>query len=269
MYIEQRHRKWIARHDIPKKLKELFGNRTEFNQILRATDRAKAVIEAKELEIKWLRQIDRARRGLPPEPPEAAPEPGGRAFDHQGWRKWVKGAKGDAEHREREQHAIEAIEQFMGLTTWQELEEPGNEDEREQFGQLVALATGDQAPFLESLDAYVASLRVVETSRDLKEAHLKKFGETFKTTADVTTDSVQDWITAKVKADNASKLTIHKYVGTLRDYLRYIAKHHKIRVAVEWNELDLEGREKLDKLPYPRKTQVDRALFEPIPRNSA
>ena len=70
MYMEPRNRKWIARHDIPKALKPAFGGRREFIQVLKQTDRAKAQIEATELEIKWLRQIDRARRGLPPEPPE-------------------------------------------------------------------------------------------------------------------------------------------------------------------------------------------------------
>lgn len=267
MYIERRHRKFIARHDIPKALRPVFEGRREFNQVLHATARGVAEIEASKLKTDWLVQIDRARRGLPPVPPQTteAPAPNGeRPFDHQGWRKFIRGAKTDAERRDRGDHVIEAIEEYMGLGSWTELEQPGWETEREEFGHLVALATGATMPFLESLDDYLASLRLVETSRAAKKTQLQNLGETFTTTADVTTDKVQDWITAKVKADNASKLTIHKYLGALRDYLRYIAKHQKVRAAVQWDALDLEGREKLDKLPYPPAAVVK---FEKIARD--
>ena len=161
----------------------------------------------------------------------------------------------------------------MGLVSWQELDQPGHEQEREEFGHLVALGTGDYLPLLDGLDGYMASLQqprrgrpagLVQTSRDLKKSQIEKLGETFATTADVTTDGLQAWITAKVKSDDASKLTVHKYIGSLRDYLRYVAKHLKVRVNVKWDELDFEGREKLDKLPYPPAAVVK---FEKIARD--
>lgn len=49
----------------------------------------------------------------------------------------------------------------MGLMSWQELEKPGHETEREHFGHLVALGTGGYVPFLKALDGYIASLRLV------------------------------------------------------------------------------------------------------------
>jgi hypothetical protein len=150
MYMEPRNRKWIARHDIPKALKPAFGGRREFIQVLKETDKAKAQIEAMELEIKWLWQIDRARKGLPPEPREVA----------GAWRprlrsprlaQVVKGASGDAERREREGYVTEPWSGIWGSQRGRSLTSRATKISGSNSPIGCAWGTGEQAPFLESL----------------------------------------------------------------------------------------------------------------------
>jgi integrase len=190
---------------------------------------------------KWLAEIERARSGN-----DLATEAG---F----WRKRHAAASSDGERRAIEDLIIDRGVERLGLISHREAEEPGFEEEREELGRFVRLATGDAVPFLEHLDEYMATSESEATAKTLhmKRRNLENFGTVFANVADVDSEKLQRWINAKA-AKKAARATIHRAIGDLRGYWKFLVS---LKAATDkpgmFDSLTMAGTKRGKKKPYP------------------
>ncbi len=206
MYLVQRHKTWWAMHDVPPSLRDTIG-KPRFAANLKTHDKVAARIKATDYEKAWLLTLEHARRQADD------------TFHPASWRKFLAEAKNEDERGDREVALHQSLETHLGISV-PELE---SDEKMAKYGELYDLATGETVPFGEHLDDYVATLQgqIEAKSLHMKKTNLLRFAEEFKATNGVDSAVIQRWINREARG-GAARSTIHRAVGDLRGYWKYL-----------------------------------------------
>lgn len=217
MYLEKRRRRWYAIHEIPEDVREIIGQGKQFFQSLETEERKTAERRAVPLKVRWLSEIEQARKGTRDHIDKDA------AF----WRKVLKEADEaqrdlvlDAISEERTTRVERAMER-AGFTDYKEdgaMEAPGVEEAY----RFEAVATGRLVSLDEHLEEWLATLSNEVKSKDMKKSTVLKFAETFPYVQEVKRKDVQRWVNALVQDEGKKAATVRRALSEVRGYWAYL-----------------------------------------------
>lgn len=239
MYIERRHRRLFAFHDIPADVQQVLGKK-RFSKSLETEDRKTAERRAAVLEVRWRAEIEKARRQGSVDHIEK---------DAEFWRRALQ----DAPEQEKEiirefiaDEARERVDRAASRAGFTDERDPGYDDlpAHEEADRFFKIATGQLVKLDAHLEEYLATLQNLEAKTvDMKRSTIEKFCETFPYVADVRRREVQRWANGLVQ-DGKAVATVRRALSELRGYWSYLQSIE----AVSEDVLPFDG------LALPRKT---------------
>ena len=253
MYLKLRYRQWWACHDIPKNLRDIIGRGARFAQPLNTEDKKTAQRRAAVLEVQWLSEIEKAKKGTRDHIEQ----------DASFWQKTLKEAP--EEHKEIildliADEAESKINRALDKAGFIDYREEGAMDlpEVAEANRFFNIATGKLVKMEAYLDEWLATLSNEQKSKDMKKSTVLKFSETFPYVSDVNRKKVQRWINSLHQEEGKKPATISRALSEVRGYWNYLTA---IEVVSEDN-LPLE-KLALPKDGIKEKVREERKAFVP------
>lgn len=209
-YLQKRHRKYWAHHDIPKDLRPILGQGVRFSENLETDDLRTANGRKAALEPGWRQKIEAARRIAE-----------GRQGTGAEW--WANrlAAASDADRPDLIDSIKEEAQEIAregGSPTDPDADPYPNHAAAERF---YAMATGKMTRFDAFIDDWVKTLRNEPKSVAMKHSNVLKFAAEFPYVQDVRRKEVQRWANQHVQAEK-QPATIQRMLSELRGYWRYL-----------------------------------------------
>lgn len=218
MYLEKRRKRWYAIHEIPEDVRDTLGRGKQFFKSLETEDKVMAKRRAALLEVRWLHEIETARKG--------------GVLDHVEkdalyWRKVLA----DTPEEQREivlgliadeaQERVEAALTREGILDERDprAEELPAYDEARRF---YGIATGKIVHLVEHLEEWLATLDNEAKTKDMKRSTVQRFAEKFPYVADVRGKPVQLWVNSLAAQEGKKAKTIRRILSELRGYWAYL-----------------------------------------------
>jgi len=218
MYLEKRRKRWYAIHEIPEDVRKALGCGKQFFKSLETEDKTMAKRRAALLEVRWLHEIETARKGGTLDHVER---------DALYWRKVLADTPEDQREvvigliADEAQDRVEAV-----------LDREGIVDERDpraaeltvydEAGRFFGIATGKIVRLTEHLDEWIATLDNEAKTKDMKRSTIQRFAEKFPYVTDVRGKEVQRWVNALATEEEKKAKTIRRILSEIRGYWAYL-----------------------------------------------
>lgn len=227
VYLEKRRRRWYAIHEIPEDVRDIIGSGKQFFKGLETEDKAVAKRRAAILEVQWLSEIERARKGTTDHAEQ----------DASFWRKTLRDTPEEHRGVVLDLIADEAqarVDRALVKAGYDSENEPGAMDLPEvvEATRFHAIASGKLVKLDEHLDEWLATLANEAKSKDMKKSTITKFAEAFPYVQDVKRKDVQRWVNGLIQDEQKKVATVRRSLSELRGYWTYLVS---IEVAEEDN----------------------------------
>lgn len=217
MYLEKRRKRWYAIHEIPEDVREALGRGKQFFKSLEVEDKTLAKRRAALLEVRWLSEIEAARKGT---------------LDHIEkdaiyWRRVLEETPED----QREivlgliaDEARDRIEMAMKRQDIKDERDPRSDDipEFAEAQRFFDIATGKMVRLTEHLEEWLATLENEPKTKDMKRSTIERFAEKFPYITDVRGKEAQRWVNALAAEEEKRPKTIRRILSELRGYWAYL-----------------------------------------------
>ncbi|SBV99184.1 Integrase [uncultured Alphaproteobacteria bacterium] len=218
MYLEKRRKRWYAIHEIPEDVRKALGCGKQFFKSLETEDKTMAKRRAALLEVRWLHEIETARKGGTLDHVER---------DALYWRKVLADTPEDQREivigliADEAQDRVETALAREGI--WDE-RDPRAADlpVYDEAGRFYGIATGKIVRLTEHLDEWLATLDNEAKTKDMKRSTIQRFAEKFPYVTDVRGKPVQLWVNALAAQEGKKAKTIRRILSELRGYWAYL-----------------------------------------------
>lgn len=217
MYLEKRRKRWYAIHEIPEDVREALGRGKQFFKGLETDEKPTAKRRAALLEVRWLAQIEAARKG---------------SVDHIEkdalyWRKVLEDTPEDQRDivigliADEAQGRIDTTMRRQGIKD----ERDPRSDELPEIGEaqrFFDIATGKMVNLTEHLEEWLTTLENEPKTKDMKRSTVQRFAEKFPYVTDVRGKEVQRWVNSLSTEEDKKAKTIRRILSELRGYWAYL-----------------------------------------------